>query len=149
MLQWRDMLDFCRGSIIFHASPSIIIPWNPLAVALPIAHQAASASPRIELPRLIYLVGLDKIPFMVSAHHSHKAISLSISCIKIQFILIYGWRIPFWVFRWFFNHFSPCLFVLFKRYQYLSRNLHRVAFDFLYPYFVSDHPQVVTDNCSK
>ena len=43
MLQWGEKLDFCRGSITFHASPSIIIMLNPLASALRITHQAASA----------------------------------------------------------------------------------------------------------
>ena len=47
MLQWKDKPGFCKGHVPFHASPSIIMMLNPLAVALRMAHQAASTSPRI------------------------------------------------------------------------------------------------------
>ena len=47
------MPDLYKDSITFHASPSIINLLNPLATSLRITHQAALASPQIELPRLI------------------------------------------------------------------------------------------------
>ena len=53
---------------------------------------------------------LNKIPLMVSAHHSHKAISFFNSYIKIQFNPICAWRIPFASLDGFLiNSFPTCL----------------------------------------